>query len=77
MVVMEDLHTSMDAKNLEVLLSEIRALRSDIKHDVLALRKEVDDLKSKIWKLESKIMVLSIILGMAGGGVAKYLPFLN
>ena len=67
----------MDSKDFEVLLAELRALRSDIKQDIYSLKKETDELKSKIWKLESKIMVLSVILGMAGGGVAKFLPFLN
>jgi hypothetical protein len=64
-------------KLLEVLLEEVRELRSDIKdmrHEVFL---EIHKTSKDISTLKFRFMAVAITMGLAGGKVSALIPFLK
>ena len=64
-------------KLVEVLLEEFRLLRQEIKEDGLRRDKNMDDIKKDVNALKTKFMLVAISMGLAGGKISSFLPFLK
>lgn len=50
----------------ELLLEEVRLNR-----------KEIQDLRKEIWTLKTRFAVIAMTMGLAGGKISSFLPFLK
>lgn len=71
-------------KLIELLLGEVRSLRSDIKDLHHKIEKVEDSLRLDIGKsnkdistLKTKFMLVAMTMGLAGGKVSTIIPFLK
>jgi hypothetical protein len=53
-------------KLVELLLDEVRLNR-----------KEIKELRAEIWALKTRFALIAMTLGVAGGKVAQFIPFLK
>jgi len=67
----------MDEKLFEVLMEELRLLRSDVKELRGDLYGEIKDTKKDIGSLKTRFMLVAITMGLAGGKASAILPFLK
>jgi hypothetical protein len=64
-------------KLVEVLLEELRLLRRDIKEDRIKIYRDMEELKKDIGTLKTRFMMVAITMGLAGGKLSAFLPFLK
>ena len=65
----------MDEKLFEVLMEELRLLRSDVKELRGDLYGELKDTKKDISSLKTRFMLVAVTMGLAGGKVSAIIPF--
>lgn len=40
-------------------------------------RKEIKELRKEVWSLKSRFAIIAITMGLAGGKISAFLPFLK
>lgn len=40
-------------------------------------RKEIQELRKEVWALKSRFMAIAIAMGLAGGKLSQFVPFLS
>ena len=62
-------------KLVEVLIEELRLLRSDIKAMDEKFDQKLESANKDISALKTKFMIVAITMGLAGGKIGTYFPF--
>ncbi len=64
-------------KLLEVLLEELRAMRSDIKALDEKFDNKLNAVERDVSTLKTRFMFVAITMGLAGGKIGTFFPFLK
>jgi hypothetical protein len=40
-------------------------------------RKEIQELRKEVWSLKARFVAIAVAMGLAGGKLSQFLPFLN
>lgn len=59
----------------ELLLQELRMLRTDINEMRKELYGEIDSVKKDVNTLKTRFMIIAVTMGLAGGKISSFLPF--
>lgn len=66
-----------DDKLVEVLIEELRLVRADIKNLEDRFGDKLERQNRDINALKTKFMIVAITMGLAGGKIGTYFPFLK
>lgn len=74
----------MDKQIADIILSELRETRADVKElrsdfsqYQLSSAEEFAKLKQADWKLKTKFAIIVVSLGITGGKISQFFPFLR
>lgn len=67
----------MDDKFSELLLQELQNIRNELVDMRKDHGKEMASVKKDVNSLKTKFMIVAVTMGLAGGKISSYLPFLK